>query len=314
MRKNRQERHAFTLIELLVVIAIIAVLIGLLLPAVQRVREAASRSKCSNNLKQIGLAVHNYQTQTGFLPPGAVTYPGAPNAVAKRLGITANAISHSWTPFLLPHIEQNALAAGYDMNKTWTAQPASVLTAKIPIFQCPSVPASGDRLIQKTSTVLVSAIDYAPDNAYGSALEGLGHADPVPTEKHREGTLMVNNVFSIPEVKDGMSNTFLVSECAGRPERWEGTVKNATTTQNDGGWADRDNEYITHGFSDDGQTSPDKGHTNCTNNNEVYSFHTGGAQHVFADGSVHFIRDSMPMKLFVKLITRSAGDIAPSDF
>ena len=83
--------------------------------------------------------------------------------------------------------------------------------------------------------------------------------------------------------------------------------------QPDGGWADTDSEYIVHGSSPDG-TAAGNCHTNCTNGNEVYSFHTGGAMHVFADGSVHFLRSSMDIRQFVKIVTRAGNDIVPGDF
>ena len=132
--------------------------------------------------------------------------------------------------------------------------------------------------------------------------------DVVPSN-NRNGVLQVNAAWSIPEILDGTSNTLLLSEDAGRPARYEAGRVNPAVTQLDGGWADDNNEYITHGFSNDGLTSPGPCHTNCTNNNEVYSFHTGGANHVLADGSVRYIAASMDIRAFVRLLTRAGQDV-----
>jgi prepilin-type N-terminal cleavage/methylation domain-containing protein len=315
MSERHPPRRGFTLIELLVVIAIIAILIGLLLPAVQKVREAANRMKCANNLKQLGLAMHNYQATTGFFPPGAVTNSASVAATQTRqkLGITTPTF-HSWSVFVLPYIEQDNLYKQYNLNANWyDAVNQTVRETPLSVMVCPTTPRARDRFNQKTiSGVAIKAApgDYGPDNGYDPALEGIGLVDVTVIN---DGILEVNVALGIPEIRDGVSNTLLLSEDAGRPDRWQAGRLTAANGQTDGGWADRDNEYITHGFTADGASSPGPCHTNCTNDNEVYSFHTGGANHVFADGSVHFVKASMDIRAFVKLLTRAGGDVV-TDF
>lgn len=316
MNRVGHVRKAFTLIELLVVIAIIAILIGLLLPAVQKVREAAARTKCTNNLKQIGLAINNFNAQYGYLPPGAMDYNSSTDPTyantAKRLGLVGNVV-HSWTPFILPFLEQNALAAQYDMTKNWEANTA-VTNTPVAVFICPSTPPAGTcNKTVRGIAVQAPPTDYAPNNGYSAALEPL-YVDAKGHNKLRDGVMEVNAAWSFADIHDGASNTLVISECAGRPDRWILGKKTSTGTATDGGWADRDNEYIVHGaLPTDGVTDPGPCHTNCNNGNEVYSFHQGGAMHVFADGSVHFIKASMDIRQFVKLINRQGGDISPTD-
>jgi prepilin-type N-terminal cleavage/methylation domain-containing protein len=316
MRRSSRVPHcAFTLIELLVVIAIIGLLIGLLLPAVQKIRESAARATCQNHLKQIGLALQNYHSSADYFPPGGVDPGGAtkgPNALGVKLGITAKGVYHSWTPFLLPYIEQGAMATQYNINVSWEKQP--VISVPIKLFVCPSTPGGSGRVTVKTirgTKVHAAPGDYAPDNAYSATLESAGYVDAAA---NRNGVLQVNAVWTIPEVRDGTSNTSAVAEDAGRPDQWQAGKLTIINGQTDGSWADRDNEYITHGFSADGNSTPGPCHTNCTNVDEVYSFHTGGANHVFADGSVHFIKQSMDIRLFVKFLTRAGNDISTNDF
>jgi prepilin-type N-terminal cleavage/methylation domain-containing protein len=301
----RVPRRGFTLIELLVVIAIIAILIGLLLPAVQKIREAANRMKCSNNLKQLGLALHNYQTQNGYFPPGAVDNPSV--AIRERLGLTNATAEHSWAPFILPFIEQDNVARIYNMNETWSSTAnRQARETVIKTFLCPSTP-GGDRFCERIAGARAAATDYAPNNAYGAGLESAGFAD---VAVNRNGILQVNQTWTIADIRDGTSNTLILSECAGRPQRWQHGKVNSSVIQSDGGWADRENEYITHGSqAEPSISSPGPCHTNCHNGNEVYAFHPGGANHALADGSVRYIRASLDMRLFAKLLTRSGEDI-----
>ncbi|MFO0876051.1 MAG: DUF1559 domain-containing protein [Gemmataceae bacterium] len=317
MTRTWTPRRGFTLIELLVVIAIIAVLIGLLLPAVQKVREAAARMQCQNNLKQIGLGLNNFEGTFGYFPPGALRSPtsGTVGVFYTRLGVTANAVNHSWAIFVLPYIEQDNLAKLYDRNQNWAAAANQVVReTQVKTFLCPSV-SGNNRMNQKTVggvAIQAAAGDYAPNNAYSSALEGAGFADVCVA---RGGILEANKTWSIPEIRDGTSNTMMLSECAGRPDFYQGGRLVTTQGSTDGGWADHDCEYIVHGsVSVADTTSPGPCHTNCHNGNEVYSFHSGGANHVFADGSVRFIPASTSMRVFVKMITRNGNDIVPGNF
>src|SRR5260370_15692547 len=147
---GRRRSSAFTLIELLVVLAIIAMLIGILLPAVQKVREAANRIKCGSNLKNVGLALHNFENTHGRFPPGGVEGPFRPAGVK-------NSVYHGWGPFLLPYLEQQGLADRYRWDKDFY-DPANqpTLTLHLKIMQCPS--AEQDRF--------VTGSDF-PDWSYG---------------------------------------------------------------------------------------------------------------------------------------------------
>jgi len=166
-----RQRRGFTLIELLVVIAIIAILIGLLLPAVQKVREAAARLQCQNNLKQLGLAVLNYESTTGFIPPGRVdTFDGI---TVPQLGVSAANVSHGPGTFLLLYVEQNALAQQYRWDLNWR-DPANqaVIATPLKVWICPSSPEPANRQDTTTAwgTVTAAGADYAVVNGYNSRL------------------------------------------------------------------------------------------------------------------------------------------------
>jgi prepilin-type N-terminal cleavage/methylation domain-containing protein/prepilin-type processing-associated H-X9-DG protein len=295
-------RRGFTLIELLVVIAIFAVLIGLLLPAVQKVREAASRMACVNNLKQLGLALHGYQDANGKFPPGQVRGP-LPEA-----GVT-NPVNHGWGPFILPFIEQQPLYSQY----RWDVQVAHplnlpVASTQLKIFQCPS--AEPNRVYTAGPGGNGACGDYAPtwhvDPDVVPALVRQGLID-LPAD-HR-GVLAPDLMTRLSEVTDGTSNTILLSEDAGRPRLWRAGRPGPDQTVQGGPWVAFNSGINLQGSSPDGTTRPGPCALNCTNEREVYAFHSGGANAVFADGSVRFLEAGLSIRVLAALVTRAGGEV-----
>ena len=295
----------FTLVELLVVIAIIGILVALLLPAVQSARESARRTECANNLKQIGLALHNFESSFKYLPPGGVS-GSTELEVHKRFNI-ALGTTHSWTVFTLPYMEEQNLSDGYDWSVSWNnAANEPVRTTFVDTFQCPSTPERNEFCVT-SGNVKAAPADYAPNNAINSALLALGLIDQESFD-NRNGVMRVNELCRFANITDGLSNTLVIAEDAGRPGRYRTGGKKISGTQSDGGWANRDNEYITHGYTGDGNSSPGPCSINCTNNNEIYAFHSGGAMILMGDASVPFLAANTDMHVVGRLITRQGGE------
>jgi prepilin-type N-terminal cleavage/methylation domain-containing protein/prepilin-type processing-associated H-X9-DG protein len=294
------KRRGLTLIELLVVIAIIAILIGMLLPAVQKVREAASRLSCSNNLKQLGLALHNFHDAHGKFPPGQVQGPYPEAGVF-------GPVNHGWAVFILPDLEQQPLYNAYHWDQLLSA-PANQPVVAHPLknFWSASAPEQ-DRYFYGGPFAAYGGKgacgDYAPT----------WYVDPALTTGDYKGVLAPNCMTRLTDIADGASNTILLTEDAGRPRLWQAGKAGPDQAVVGGPWAGFNTGITLKGSTLDGTSRPGPCALNCTNDHEVYSFHPGGANAVFADGSVHFLPAGMSIRVLAALVTQAGGEAVSAD-
>ena len=304
MRIGRGGNRGFTLVELLVVIAIIGILIAMLLPAVQSVREAARRTECMNNIRQLGLALHNHESAHMEFPPSHV------GAKAKN-----------WMVFLLPHIEQNNIYLLYDENFPWHHDNNQAAVSQlIPSLLCPSTPNSdGDRYDQIGGGKIAAVNDYAVITSVARSGVDAGYIQPVP---NFQGAMRPNRGTPVGMISDGLSNTLIMTEDAGRPVHWINSGRGPDNVNPGGGnlpvvngrvkgagWADTSSSIPVHGFTRDGLSVPGPCPVNCTNNNEAFGFHPGVVIGLLCDGSVHTVNETITMQQYSEFVTRAGGEV-----
>jgi len=343
---RRRPRSGFTLIELLVVIAIIAILIGLLLPAVQKIREAANRMKCSNNLKQIGLGLHNYNDTNGTLPPG-----GANDRTPwGNAGTGGSNWGSSWLVYILPFVEQDNIYKQWQFNggSGWGGPSqnnnATVVNNKtIPIYRCPSSPLP---VMQNAGYANPVQVPLLIPNYVGiaGAVNGLipnyndtrtnGGGAGISTGN---GCLYPYSAVSISTVTalDGLSNTMMVSEhgnfitdsggakqvwTASGPHAWLMGMAGGSEPPNYNNGGDNRQFNVTsiryqinqvRGWADNpGGTGVG---FNTGANIPLNSAHSGGVNALLGDGSVRFLRDSITLQILAQLAIRDDGTV-PGNF
>jgi prepilin-type N-terminal cleavage/methylation domain-containing protein/prepilin-type processing-associated H-X9-DG protein len=296
-------RAGFTLIELLVVIAIIAILIGLLLPAVQKVRDAAARMKCGNNLKQIGLAMHNYHGVYNCFPAGYLCQPPQANS-------NYTAPGWGWGALLLPYIEQDNLYKQINFNLPVEAPShLAVRTYPVPIYVCPSDTFAGVFTVYSKNPP--AALAQAATNSY-AACHGFG--DDIDDELDNfNGMFSRNSKVRVADVTDGTSNTIAVGERAAyfTQTPWAGAVNFGTARVTLGGAPafgqavveDAPVQVLAHvdldTINDHSRNDPE----------DFYTPHTGVAMFLFGDGSVRPLSIGIDLKVLQALATRNGGEV-----
>jgi prepilin-type N-terminal cleavage/methylation domain-containing protein len=321
LRGSRRSRIGFTLIELLVVIAIIAILIALLLPAVQQAREAARRTQCKNNLKQLGLALHNYHDTFGVLPPFRVRKTGFAS-----YWYTGNVL---WTARILPYIEQaplyNQIDFNYGEGSTATdgdRGPNAMLRANIiPAYLCPSDPARGGVPWKEPSGAIITGPTLT--NTYGRLSYMANGGNGASESATGNGLFATNSRFGLRDILDGTSNCLTSAEGiigfpheqttdpAGTPLACPltGTVGSQDMARGHSWfWAYRAGAAaFTTGITPNWQKTWECNLDSAGIWRAARSFHTGGVHGALADGSVRFISDNIDATTWSRLGSRNDG-------
>lgn len=315
MAHSHKSRSGFTVVELLVVIGVIAILLALLLPAVQRAREAARRTQCLSHLRQIGLALHNYHDQHRVFPYGMMmggSVEGSPLAPGMKVGA-------GWQIFILPFIEQQALYQRFDVTDTiWNHEPgvsgsgglysvrnAALGDARIALYKCPSDPF--DQRYEGGHDRAGTVFYQTTTNYSGMADSRAAHRPGVPlyveTVYDGDGVLYNISSVSLGGITDGTSNTLLIGEVT------NGVVGGGSVTPIGWPWSLSPVVSTGRGINPPG-TVPGDG-TFLRDADAVWamsSYHTAGAQAALADGSARFLSENIDQGLLEALATRSGSE------
>ncbi|MGC4003391.1 MAG: DUF1559 domain-containing protein [Pirellulales bacterium] len=267
----------FTLVELLVVIAIIGILVALLLPAIQAARESARRNSCQNNMKQIGLATHNYIDSYKKLPPGYTTTPTTSN----------------FFTYILPYMEETTAAKAYSFKKNWNdAANKKAIDTEISTYLCPSVPG-----VERQYCCDYSVCETITAGAINKLIDTNQIAPYSPVVDVR-GPWKPNAGVSIRQITDGLSKTYAIFEDAGRPQGFDSKGMTNVTGISGSRWADPENYWVVH----------DVPMINNHNNNEIFGFHKGGCTVLKCDASVHFLAEETAPTTFIATFSYNRGE------
>ncbi len=316
MKRSCFDRRAFTLIELLVVIAIIGILVGLLLAAVQQVRAAAAKLSCANNLKQIGLALHNYHATYHRFPPGGITEGPCCKTLSKA----------TWTILILPFLEENALHQRYDL-KRFNEDPSNEFVRKslVSVYLCPSDPVPRRPIVPESGPASILQLAYFPGSyrAVSGMSDGSGFFDnfdpkhPPPRNGAWRGVMHTHweniglGTERLVNIVDGASNTLMVGECATGTNQQRHTLWAYTYTSYNQSSAVAQPRTLLPDY-ERCQAIGGPGDPN-TCKRGWGSFHPRGMNVLLCDGSVRFLSQNIDMNLFTHLATIAGGEIV-TDF